>query len=67
MRSDRLQMIEDQMRRFSDLPPEVFFKEELLRHGLSLGPLGAADGSYQKKSYFIFSFDRTPKIGRAHV
>lgn len=53
-------MIEDHMRRFADLPPEVFFKEELLRHGISLGPLDATDGSYQKKSYFIFSFDRTP-------
>ncbi|MGH9785588.1 MAG: radical SAM protein, partial [Terriglobia bacterium] len=60
MPSARLQMIEDLMRRFADLPPEVFFKEELLRHGLSLGPLSAPDGSYQKKSYFIFSFDRTP-------
>ena len=60
MSSTRLQMIEDHMRRFAGLPPEVFFKEELLRHGLSLGPLAAPDGSYQKKSYFIFSFDRTP-------
>lgn len=53
-------MIEDHMRRFADLPAEVFFKEELLRHGISLGSLSAPDGSYQKKSYFIFSFDRTP-------
>ena len=60
MSSTRLQMIEDHMRRFAGLPPEVFYKEELLRHGLSLGPLAAQDGSYQKKSYFIFSFDRTP-------
>ena len=48
------------MRRFPDLPPEVFFKEDLLRLGLSLGLAGAAEGGYQKKSYFIFSFDRTP-------
>jgi len=60
MTSRRLTMLEDHMRRFADLPPEVFFKEELLRHGLSLGTLAAPDGSYQKKSYFIFSFDRTP-------
>lgn len=58
--SARRKMIEDLMARFADLPPEVFLKEELLRHGLSLGSLDAADGSYQKKSYFIFSFDRTP-------
>ena len=58
--STRLQTIEDAMRRFPDLPPEVFFKEDLLRLGLSLGAAGSPDGSYQKKSYFIFSFDRTP-------
>src|SRR3990167_2710622 len=48
------------MQQFADLPPEVFFKEDLLRLGLSLGPADSGDGSYQKKSYFIFSFDRTP-------
>lgn len=56
----RLQIIEDAMWRFSDLPPEVFFKEDLLRMGLALGAACSSDGSYQKKSYFIFSFDRTP-------
>ena len=52
------------MGRFDDLPPEVFFKEDLLRLGVSLGssspPGEAAADSYQHKSYFIFSFDRTP-------
>lgn len=47
------------MIRFDDLPREVFFKEDLLRLGISLGA-AATDGKYQKKSYFIFSFDRTP-------
>lgn len=53
------------MVRFPDLPPEVFFKEDLLRLGLSLQwpdqsqPESLAD-AYQRKSYFIFSFDRTP-------
>jgi len=60
MVSTRLQIIEDAMRRFSDLPPEVFFKEDLLRLGLSLALPGAPQEAYQKKSYFIFSFDRTP-------
>jgi hypothetical protein len=76
-----LSEIETLMSRFGDLPPEVFFKEDILRLGLSLGPLdhsansadspltaGTADAAkadaaaagYQKKSYFIFSFDRTP-------
>ena len=52
------------MRRFADLPPEVFFKEDLLRLGLSLGSAlngpESPEGPYQHKSYFIFSFDRTP-------
>jgi len=60
MPSERLKLIEDAMRRFPDLPPEVFFKEDLLRLGLSLALPESATGSYQKKSYFIFSFDRTP-------
>ena len=48
------------MRRFPDLPPEVFFKEDLLRLGIALGMGDSAASQYQKKSYFIFSFDRTP-------
>jgi len=61
-----LKLLETAMRRFPDLPPEVFFKEDLLRLGLSLGLSGSStspglpQSSYQKKSYFIFSFDRTP-------
>ncbi len=60
MPSAHLKALEDAMGRFPDLPPEVFFKEDLLRLGLSLGLAGSNGGSYQKKSYFIFSFDRTP-------
>ena len=61
----RMEYLEQLMAHFADLPPEVFFKEDLLRLGLSLGRLQAPDGvspqdSYQRKSYFIFSFDRTP-------
>jgi hypothetical protein len=64
-----MQFLEEAMRRFADLPPEVFFKEDLLRLGLALGGTedsektegtGDPGGSYQRKSYFIFSFDRTP-------
>lgn len=62
--SRRLHYIEAMMGEFPDLPREVFFKEDLLRLGLSLNePLGGAEAppeSYQQKSYFIFSFDRTP-------
>jgi hypothetical protein len=61
------------MEEFPDLPREVFFKEDLLRLGLSLGRpakgsvpasrLFGGEQSYQEKSYFIFSFDRTPITG----
>src|ERR1035437_1417266 len=60
MPSAHIKEIEDAMRRFPDLPPEVFFKEDLLRLGLALGLGDSAESRYQKKSYFIFSFDRTP-------
>src|SRR3990170_5327629 len=77
---ERLKFLERAMERFGDLPPEVFFKEDILRLGLALdwgegsggseavpaqhipavaGASADAD-SYQRKSYFIFSFDRTP-------
>ncbi len=65
------------MEEFPDLPREVFFKEDLLRLGLSLGDAlraggaapktdGAAQQPYQEKSYFIFSFDRTPITEMSH-
>src|SRR5438477_12656318 len=61
--ANRIQYLEQLMVQFPDLPPEVFFKEDLLRLGLALGWENAAalgEDSYQRKSYFIFSFDRTP-------
>ncbi|MBI2820099.1 MAG: radical SAM protein [Acidobacteria bacterium] len=65
MTTRRIDVLEELMGRFADLPPEVFFKEDLLRLGLSLGWSEAPQSessanSYQRKSYFIFSFDRTP-------
>jgi len=49
---------------FPDLPPEAILKEDLLRQGLAFSDaaLRAADGS-KPKSYFIFSFDRSPIEG----
>jgi hypothetical protein len=64
--TNRLEYIASKMEEFSDLPPEVFFKEDLLRLGLSLGRAfqhGGGQQTYQEKSYFIFSFDRTPITG----
>jgi hypothetical protein len=76
MAENRLEDLQKLMCGFPDLPPEVFFKEDLLRLGMALAPfspfetssasLDRCDGSedsekfYQRKSYFIFSFDRTP-------
>jgi hypothetical protein len=64
MNSRRMEILEGLMDRFADLPPEVFFKEDLLRLGVSLnwsdGARADSDDPYQHKSYFIFSFDRTP-------
>lgn len=60
MQNSRWKILEELMPRFGDLPPEVFFKEDLLRLGLSLGWSDSSDGPYQHKSYFIFSFDRAP-------
>jgi hypothetical protein len=57
--ASRIEILESAMSRFPDLPREVFFKEDLLRLGLSLDRSDPAT-TYQKKSYFIFSFDRTP-------
>ncbi|OFW02864.1 MAG: radical SAM protein [Acidobacteria bacterium RIFCSPLOWO2_12_FULL_59_11] len=60
MASARWTFLESSMRQFADLPTEVLFKEDLLRLGLSLGSVDSSGSPYQKKSYFIFSFDRTP-------
>ncbi|MBI1955344.1 MAG: radical SAM protein, partial [Acidobacteria bacterium] len=60
MPSGRWTFLQDRMQQFEDLPPEVFFKEDLLRVGLALGSVDSSDSPYQKKSYFIFSFDRAP-------
>jgi hypothetical protein len=46
---------------YPDLPPEVVFKEDLLRTGVAFdeAALRIASG-FKPKSYFIFSFDREP-------
>ncbi|OFV98286.1 MAG: radical SAM protein [Acidobacteria bacterium RIFCSPLOWO2_12_FULL_54_10] len=64
MSSDRLRYLEQCRQQFDDLPPEVIVKEDMLRLGVSLGNTWESASNeadnYQKKSYFIFSFDRTP-------
>jgi hypothetical protein len=57
----RLAEVDDLLRRFPDLPPEAVFKEDLLRLGIDFSEeaLRIASG-FKPKSYFIFSFDRSP-------
>mgnify|MGYP004250298589 CR=1 FL=1 len=59
--SDRLDRVEELIGRFPDLPPEVAFKEDILRTGLSFSEdaLRVAAGC-KPKAYFIFSFDFLP-------
>ncbi len=59
--SQRLETVDGLMERFADLPPEVFFKEDLLRQGMAFSEdaLKLASG-FKPKAYFIFSFDLVP-------
>ncbi len=59
--SARLDRIEELIGRFPDLPPEVAFKEDMLRTGLSFSEdaLRISAGC-KPKAYFIFSFDFLP-------
>ena len=56
-----LSQVEHLADRYSDIPVEAIFKEDLLRRGMawSRGALEAA-ASYKRKAYFIFSFDMVP-------
>ncbi len=48
-------------REFEDIPMEAVFKEDMLRQGIWFDDqVLAPDSDYARKSYFIFSFDRTP-------
>ncbi len=57
----RLDEIHSLIGKFPDLPPEVFFKEDMLRSGLAFSEdaLRVASGC-KPKAYFIFSFDLVP-------
>lgn len=52
--------IEDCVRRYDDVPPEVVVKEDVLRWGVRFSD-AALDVArdYRARSYFIFSYDRT--------
>ncbi|MFQ5741753.1 MAG: radical SAM protein [Acidobacteriota bacterium] len=57
----RAEQVAELRERFSDLPPEVVVKEDLLRTGLAFteDALRIASGC-KPKAYFIFSFDLVP-------
>ena len=57
----KLDLIESLIEKYPDLPPEVIFKEDLLRTGISFSEdaLRVASG-FKPKAYFIFSFDLVP-------
>lgn len=57
----RYQEVDRLRQAFGDLPPEVIFKEDILRSGLAFteDALRVASG-YKPKAYFIFSFDLVP-------
>ena len=60
----RLELVESLIDKYSDLPSEVVFKEDLLRTGISFSEdaLRRASG-FKPKAYFIFSFDLVPITG----
>lgn len=58
---DRQREILRLQEKYRDLPPEVFYKEDILRGGVAFSEdaLRVASG-FQPKAYFIFSFDLVP-------
>ncbi len=58
---ERRELVEWLIEQYRDLPPEVIFKEDLLRTGVSFSEdaLSVASG-FKPKAYFIFSFDLVP-------
>jgi len=59
----RLQLVEELIERYPEIPPEAVLKEDLLRTGLAFDEAALTanlDGEVKPKSYFIFSFDQKP-------
>lgn len=44
--------------RYSDLPIEAYFKQDILRQGVGFSTSAFQGAEYKTKDYFIFSFDR---------
>ncbi len=59
--SSRWTLVDELAARFTDLPPEAIFKEDLLRTGVSFSEDALrVSAGYKPKAYFIFSFDLVP-------
>ncbi len=57
----RLDLIEEMINRYPDLPSEAIFKEDMLRTGLAFSPEALRLAArFKSKAYFIFSFDLVP-------
>jgi hypothetical protein len=59
----RLQLVEELIERYPEIPPEAVLKEDLLRTGIAFDEAALTanlDGEVKPKSYFIFSFDQKP-------
>ena len=57
----RLERVDGLIEKYSDLPLEAIFKEDLLRTGMAFsGKALRVAAQFKSKSYFIFSFDLVP-------
>ncbi len=60
---DPLGLVESLATRYSDIPLEAIFKEDLLRRGMAWSAEALEiSASYKPKAYFIFSFDMVPIV-----
>lgn len=61
MESTVQDILQEQIDKFSDLPPEAIVKSDVLRLGLNFDhEVFAKAKAYKPKDYFIFSFDMVP-------
>ena len=57
----RLEEVDNLIQRYSDLPSEAIFKEDLLRTGIAFSEEALRVAvQFKSKAYFIFSFDLVP-------
>jgi len=58
-KNSKINELEGYIKRYSDMPREVIVKEDVLRNGIQFSEaVLESSGSYQTKSYYLFSTDR---------